>query len=136
LVVRRPVLSATGSSFTGVTTSESDPVRIDTSEGGVLISWGEPGSTTAGMAEMLSTALTVSLRSGVPAYPLIEELMNLRFVPDGPTGDPLVPSAVSVADHVARRLAFDRLSSEELRKLGLSGSGSAWADAYISGAGT
>ena len=119
-----------------MTTSESAPVRIDTSEGGVLISWGEPGSTTAGMAEMLSTALTVSLRSGVPAYPLIEGLMNLRFVPDGPTGDPLVPSAVSVADHVARRLAFDRLSPEELRELGLSGARSTWPDTCASRAGT
>ncbi|MEO3785563.1 hypothetical protein ABGB12_19710 [Actinocorallia sp. B10E7] len=119
-----------------MTTSSGAPVRIDTSGNGILINWGEPGSTTAGMAEMLSTALTVSLQSGVPAYPLVEELLHLRFVPDGPTGDPLVPSAASVADHVARRLAFDRLGPAELQKLGLSGSDSAWPDAYASGSGT
>ncbi|WP_106397120.1 TSCPD domain-containing protein [Actinocorallia populi] len=113
-----------------MTTSSGVPARIETSETEVLITWGEPGTTTAGLAETLSTVLTVALRSGVPAYPLVEELLDLRFVPHGPTGDSLVPSASSVADHVARRLAFHHLTPEERHKLGISAPGSPWPDAY------
>lgn len=115
----------------GVTTISGDvPVRIETSGAEVLISWGEPGSTTAGLAEALSTAVTVSLRSGVPASHLVEKLLGLRFVPHGPTGDPQVPTATSVADHLARRLAYHCLAPEDLRKLGLPVSGGPWPDAY------
>jgi len=120
------ILSVGGSRFTGVTTSGGAPVRIETSEAEVVIGWGEPGSVRAGLGEALGGALTVALRAGVPVYPLVEELLNLRFVPWGETGDPLVPSAASVADHVARRLALRWLSAEERAELGVLGS--PWGD--------
>lgn len=109
-----------------MTTSGGAPVRIETSEAEVVIGWGEPGSVRAGLGEALGGALTVALRAGVPVYPLVEELLNLRFVPWGETGDPLVPSAASVADHVARRLALRWLSAEERAELGVLGS--PWGD--------
>ena len=111
--------------------SRGVPARVETSETEVLITWGEAGTTAAGLAEMLSTALTVALLSGVPAYPLVEELLGLRFVPHGRTGDPLVPFASSVADHVARHLAIRHLTPEERRKLGVFvAADSPWPDAY------
>jgi ribonucleoside-diphosphate reductase alpha chain len=48
---------------------------------------------------------------------VVRRMLNTRFEPSGFTGDPDVPVATSLADYIARRLAVDHLSREELDAL-------------------
>ncbi|GAA3238143.1 hypothetical protein [Actinocorallia longicatena] len=73
----------------------------------------------AGLAEALAIAISINLDGGVPAAHLVEKLLHTRFVPAGPTGDPAVPHATSLADYLARQLARTHLTPAERRSLGL-----------------
>lgn len=107
------------------------PVWVETDgEREVRISWGDAGSPAAGLAAALGEAITLAVRSGVPAEHLIEKFLNLRFLPDGETTDPEIPAATSVADYLARRLAHDWLTPEQRRKLNLHTPDDPWPDAY------
>ncbi|WP_460363853.1 TSCPD domain-containing protein [Actinocorallia lasiicapitis] len=88
-------------------------------DGELEVRWGAPGSVLAGFGEALATAVSVAVRSGVPPVHLVEKLLHTRFVPAGATGDPRVPHATSVADHLARRIAQEWLTPAERASLGL-----------------
>ncbi|MDX6741837.1 hypothetical protein [Actinocorallia sp. A-T 12471] len=113
------------------------PVWVETDgEREVRIRWGETDSAAAGLAEALGAAVSLAVRQGVPPEHLIEKFLNLRFLPQGETDDPAVPSTTSVADYLARRLADAWLTPQQRGKLGLpeadTDTDGSWPDAYRS----
>ena len=77
--------------------------------GEVFAKFGKEGSTTAGLMDLLSIAISLGLQHGVPLEMLVDRFRNQRFEPMGMTDDPDVPHATSVGDYLARRLAHDWL---------------------------
>jgi ribonucleoside-diphosphate reductase alpha chain len=93
--------------------------RADGSLGEVFIQWGKQGSSSAGLRDLYSIALSVGLRHGVLLAELVRQGLGLWFLPNGRTDDPDIPRARSVVDWVARRLAIDWLPYEERADLGV-----------------
>ena len=81
----------------------------DGSLGEVFARFGKDGSTTAGLMDLLSIAISLGLQHGVPLETFVAKFAGQRFEPMGMTDDPDVPDAVSVGDYLARRLAYDWL---------------------------
>lgn len=80
----------------------------------VFAKWGKEGSTTRGLMDAFSTVLSLALQYGVPADVVVAKLRNTRFEPLGTTDDPDLPEVTSVVDWVARRIALDHLSEEDI----------------------
>ncbi|HET9140743.1 hypothetical protein [Actinophytocola sp.] len=80
----------------------------------VIATWGKEGSTTRGLMDAFSTMLSLALQYGVPAEVVVAKLRNMRFEPLGSTDDPDLPEVTSVVDWVARRIALDHLSEEDI----------------------
>ncbi|MGH3165309.1 MAG: hypothetical protein ACRDN0_05365, partial [Trebonia sp.] len=87
--------------------------------GEVFIRWNKHGSTAAGLVDGYATALSLGLAYRVPLPSLLRHGLGLRFAPAGHTDDPDIPTATSVADYVARRLALDWLPYAERAELGI-----------------
>jgi ribonucleoside-diphosphate reductase alpha chain len=81
----------------------------DGSLGEVFAKFGKEGSTTAGLMDLLSIAVSLGLQHGVPLETFVAKFRNQRFEPMGMTDDPDIPQATSVGDYLARRLARDWL---------------------------
>jgi hypothetical protein len=81
----------------------------DGSLGEVFATFGKDGSTTAGLMDLLSIAVSLGLQHGVPLETFVAKFRNQRFEPMGMTDDPDVPHTTSVGDYLARRLAHDWL---------------------------
>lgn len=62
------------------------------------------GSFAAGTLDAVGMALSVAWQHGVPFQPLVEKLRDLRFDPQGMTGDKEFPIVSSALDYVARWL--------------------------------
>lgn len=84
----------------------------DQSLGEVFAKFGKEGSTTAGLMDMLSIAISLGLQHGVPLETLVAKFKDMRFEPLGLTDDPEIPIASSVGDYLARRLALDWLDHD------------------------
>jgi ribonucleoside-diphosphate reductase alpha chain len=65
------------------------------------------GSTVAGVADALSTAISTGLQAGAPLSTYVTELRATNYPPAGATDDPDIPGATSVMDYVVRRLEID-----------------------------
>lgn len=87
--------------------------------GEVFLRWNKHGSTAAGLIDGYATALSLGLTHRIPLGSLIRHGLDLRFTPAGRTDDPDIPTAVSIADYVARRLALDWLPYAERAELGI-----------------
>jgi ribonucleoside-diphosphate reductase alpha chain len=87
--------------------------------GEVFLGWGSHGTTAAGLIDSYATAFSIGLRYGIPPRELIRHGLGLRFSPAGRTDDPDIPTALSIADYVARRLALDWLPRDERTELGV-----------------
>jgi len=87
--------------------------------GEVFARFGKEGSTTAGLMELLSIAVSLGLQHGVPLERYVARFAGQRFEPMGPTDDPDVPHAGSVGDYLAQRLAHDWLGVDARRRLDL-----------------
>jgi ribonucleoside-diphosphate reductase alpha chain len=81
----------------------------DGSLGEVFAKFGKEGSTTAGLMDLLSIAISLGLQHGVPLETFVAKFKDQRFEPMGMTDDPDIPDATSVGDYLARRLAYDWL---------------------------
>ena len=86
--------------------------------GEVFLTGGKQGSTFAGMCDTVAITTSLALQHHTPVADIARRLANHRFDPAGPTTDPDVPHATSLADYLARRLARDYLSADERRQLG------------------
>jgi hypothetical protein len=91
----------------------------DGSLGEVFAKFGKEGSTTAGLMELLSIAISLGLQHGVPLQTFVAKFTDQRFEPMGTTDDPDVPHAASVGDYLARRLAHDWLDVDARSRLHL-----------------
>ena len=90
-----------------VTTGRSDDGRLEE----VVIRMAKQGSTLAGTTDAVSQAISLGLQAGAPLETYVSELADMRFPPAGRTDDPELPTATSIMDYVARRLAVDDLPS-------------------------
>lgn len=70
------------------------------------------GSTLRGMTEALSVAISIGLQHGAPLETYVEKFSSMRFEPAGLTDDTEIPTATSIIDYIARRLALDHLTTE------------------------
>jgi ribonucleoside-diphosphate reductase alpha chain len=77
------------------------------------------GSTLAGMMDALSVAVSTGLQHGAPLEVYVRKFAHTRAEPSGLTNDAELPSATSLMDYVARRLALDFLDVEERQGLGV-----------------
>jgi len=91
----------------------------DETLGEVFAKFGKEGSTTAGLMDMLSIAISLGLQHGVPLETYVAKFKDLRFEPLGRTDDPDVPVVTSVGDYLARRLALDWLDHDTRKTLNL-----------------
>ncbi|MCS7484686.1 hypothetical protein ACFFQW_49155 [Umezawaea endophytica] len=91
----------------------------DGSLGEVFAKFAKEGSTLSGLMDAVSILASVGLQYGVPLEIMVEKLTSTRYEPMGMTDDPEIPEASSVMDYVFRRLAFDFMSPEDRRKLGI-----------------
>ncbi|GGK97910.1 hypothetical protein Ppa06_66270 [Planomonospora parontospora subsp. parontospora] len=73
----------------------------------VMVRLGKHGSTLAGLADALHHTVNLGLRHGAPVVEVIQALLDAAYDPRGMTNDPEVPTASSITDYVARRLALD-----------------------------
>ncbi|OLT14225.1 hypothetical protein BJF78_19685 [Pseudonocardia sp. CNS-139] len=87
--------------------------------GEVFAKFGKAGSTTAGLMDLVAIAVSVGLQHGVPLETFVAKFKDTRFEPMGPTDDPEVPTATSVGDYLARRLAQDWLDVDSREQLNL-----------------
>ena len=87
--------------------------------GEVFLKVSKQGSTLSGLCEALSMMTSLALQHHVPLIDVVRRLLNQRFEPAGHTADPDVPTATSLADYLARRLAADYLTEDERAELGL-----------------
>ena len=78
----------------------------DGAPGEVFLRIGKAGSLASGMADALSTMMSLALQYGVPMRAIVEKLRAMRFEPAGPTGDPEIGIALSICDAVAKWLAL------------------------------
>ena len=87
--------------------------------GEVFAKFGKEGSTTAGLMDLLSIAISLGLQHGVPAETFVAKFKDMRFEPMGLTDDLDVPQVSSVGDYLARRIALDWLPYEHRKPLGV-----------------
>jgi ribonucleoside-diphosphate reductase alpha chain len=87
--------------------------------GEVFAKFGKVGSTTAGLMDLLSIAISLGLQHGVPLETFVAKFKDMRFEPMGMTDDPDIPEAPSVGDYLARRLARDWLDIDTRKHLDL-----------------
>jgi ribonucleoside-diphosphate reductase alpha chain len=93
--------------------------QADGSLGEVFAQFGKQGSTLGGLMDVISILISVGLQHGVPLETFVAKLSNMRFEPMGFTNDPDVPTATSVVDYIARKLAIDFLAPEQRAELGI-----------------
>jgi hypothetical protein len=77
--------------------------------GELFISVAKQGSTLAGLCDALAIAVSVGLQHGVPLGLFVRHLAHTRFAPAGRTDDPQLPTATSLVDYIAQRLALTYL---------------------------
>jgi ribonucleoside-diphosphate reductase alpha chain len=77
------------------------------------------GSTVNGLMDSLGISMSMALQHGVPLKDLVRKLAHLRFEPAGATNNPRIRFAKSIPDYVARWLAFEFLTEDERRSIGL-----------------
>jgi ribonucleoside-diphosphate reductase alpha chain len=87
-------------------TTNSHP---DGTLGEIFATFGKEGSTTAGLMDLLSIAISLGLQHGVPPETFVNKFRDVRFEPMGPTDDPEIPTVTSIGDYLARRIALDWL---------------------------
>jgi len=87
--------------------------------GEVFAKFGKDGSTTAGLMDLLSIAISLGLQHGVPVETFVAKFKDMRFEPMGMTDDPELPEVSSIGDYLARRIALDWLPVAARRQLDL-----------------
>lgn len=89
--------------------------------GEIFIRTAKQGSTLAGLCETISIATSLALQHHTPVIDVVQRMLHTRFEPSGHTSDPEVPVASSLTDYLARRLAMDYLTPDELKQLEVAG---------------
>jgi ribonucleoside-diphosphate reductase alpha chain len=87
--------------------------------GEIYLIMAKQGSTLRGMTDALSIAISIGLQHGAPLETYVRKFAGMRFEPAGLTDDTEIPTATSIIDYVARRLALDYLTPEQCIELGI-----------------
>lgn len=94
----------------------------------VALVLGRVGSLVSGLTEAVSTMVTLALQNGIPLRDIIAKLKGMRFEPSGTVTnrhemgpisvavEPIIPTAKSVLDYVARWLEMWDSSRDQSRK--------------------
>src|SRR5207237_6564380 len=80
---------------------------------------GKEGSTLRGMMNSFATAISIALQYGVPLETLVRKFSYMRFEPEGITGNPEIPFAMSMPDYIMRWLSSRFLDAEAHEDLGI-----------------
>ena len=91
----------------------------DGTPGEIFISFAKHGSTLRGIMDTFAISVSHGLQYGVPLKDYVKSFLNMSFAPAGATDDPDIRTASSLADFIARRLAFTYLPFDDLLELGL-----------------
>lgn len=91
----------------------------DGTPGEIFINFAKHGSTLRGIMDAFAISVSHGLQYGVPLKAYIRSFLNMSFAPAGATDDPYIRTASSLADFIARRLAYTYLSFDDLLELGL-----------------
>src|SRR6266702_1624380 len=98
-----------------VTVNEFDDDRV----GELFLTVAKQGSTLAGLCDALAVSVSLGLQHGVPLRLFVRHLAHTRFAPAGRTDDPQLPTATSLVDYIAQRLALTYLPYEDRAGLGV-----------------
>lgn len=89
----------------------------DGQPGELFITMAKEGSTVGGLMDCLGTAVSLGLQYGVPLEVFVRKFSHTRFEPMGPTGDPNLPIAKSIADYIFRWLGLQFLNEQPAPEL-------------------
>lgn len=89
----------------------------DGQPGEVFLKMSKEGSVMSGLVDAFATAISIGLQYGVPLRVFASKFANTRFEPSGPTQNPNLPHASSIADYVFRWLAMKFLDPMERQAL-------------------
>ncbi len=98
-----------------VTVGENDDGR----PGELFAKVSKQGSTSAGVMDAFSIAISLCLQHGVPPETYVRKFTNMRLEPAGMTDDPDLRIASSLVDYIFRRVAIDYLDSGTRSELGI-----------------
>jgi ribonucleoside-diphosphate reductase alpha chain len=82
----------------------------DGTPGEIFLTTDKIGGLTRGLLSTVAVLASVMLQHGIPLEKLVEKLENLRFDPEGLTGNPQIPMAKSILDYVGKWLRLRYLS--------------------------
>jgi ribonucleoside-diphosphate reductase alpha chain len=91
----------------------------DGTPGELFVSLSRQDAPLRGLMDALCASTSRGLQYGVPLKVFIKEMIGTSYAPFGPTDDPDIPTASSITDYIARRLAIDYLSFDDQLELGL-----------------
>lgn len=86
----------------------------------VFLKMSKFGSTMNGMCAWIGVSISRALQHGVPLIDLASvPIHELRFEPYNETDDPEIPTVISIADYVMRRLVLDYCTEMEQSTIGV-----------------
>jgi ribonucleoside-diphosphate reductase alpha chain len=78
----------------------------DGSPGELFVTTSRQGTTTEALMDCWAIGISMGLQYGVPLKSIVNKYSGTRFEPSGLTGNPLIPTASSPMDYIARWLGF------------------------------
>jgi ribonucleoside-diphosphate reductase alpha chain len=84
-----------------------------------LSGFGKDGSFIQCMMSIWAKSMSNALQYGQPLHKIITNYLDMRFEPNGATGNPAVPYAKSIPDYLARWLALRFLTEDEREMYGI-----------------
>lgn len=91
----------------------------DGQPGEIFITLNKEGSSIAGLIDSFATSVSIGLQYGVPLKVLCNKFVQARYEPSGPTQNPNIPKAKSIADYIFRWMALKFLSPEDRQGIGM-----------------
>src|SRR5690606_28786461 len=85
----------------------------DGTPGELFIVMAKEGSVVSGLMDSFATSVSLALQYGVPLQLLVDKFSHTRFEPSGFTGNPQIPIAKSITDHIFRWLALKCMPSQD-----------------------
>lgn len=74
----------------------------DGSPGELFVKVGKEGSTLHGMLNVACVQTSLLLQYGVPLAQIASKLKGIKFVPEGQTDNPDIPTCLSIIDYIFR----------------------------------
>jgi len=75
--------------------------------GELFLKISKEGSTVSGLCQAFCRAFSLAMQYGLPVEDAVLRFKGMRFEPQGPTSNPLIPEASSIVDYIARFLEHE-----------------------------